>query len=72
MGESAWEGYEVGFSRHATSIPIMLESWMPDLLPSNRPIVHMLGRLLPLDADRVHRNIEALGLLATKIDALTR
>ncbi len=29
---------------------------------------HMLGRLLPLDADRIRKNIEALGLLAKELD----
>ena len=71
IGESAWEDMKWFFqARHIYSHNAgVVDARFVAKQPSYS---HMLGRMLPLDADRVHRNIEALGLLATKIDALTR
>ena len=71
IGETAWEDMKWFFQ--ARHIYFHNAGVVDDRFVAKQPSCsHMLGRLLPLSADRVHRNIEALGLLATKIDALTR
>ena len=67
IGTSAWEDMKWFFqTRHIYSHNAGVVD--DRFVAKQPPYAHMLGQLLPLDADRVEANIEALGLLAARLD----
>ena len=67
IGTSAWEDMKWFFQ--ARHIYFHNSGVVDARFVAKQPsYAHMLAQLLPLDADRVDANIEALGLLAAKLD----
>ena len=68
MGSSIWEDLRWFFQ--ARHIYTHRAGVVDDRFVSKQPTyAHMLGRVLPLDADRIGRNIDSIGLLAEELDA---
>ena len=67
-GSSIWEDLKWFFqARHAYTHRAGV---IDDRFVSKQPTYsHLLGRVLPLDADRIDRNIDSIGFLAKELDA---
>ena len=68
MESSIWEDLRWFFQ--ARHVYTHRAGVVDDRFVSKQPTyAHMLGRVLPLEADRIGRNIDSIGLLAEKLDA---